>query len=96
MSIRRVGGARSRTFPNFLGFGLLELSAFSAEGLAGAEKLYDEALAALYRGAADQAVIPGVGYLHSLSESARPSVQLSPFQATWQVSGTVKVGLRTV
>ena len=96
VSIRRVGGVRNRTFPKFLGFGLLELSAFSADGPGAAEKLYEEAVEALYRGAADQAAIPGVGYLHSLSESAGPSAQPSPFEETWQVSGTVKVGLRTV
>jgi hypothetical protein len=94
VSVTRAGGTRHEGRPRLLSHPEVDLSVFHAEGLVQAEELYEDVLDALFDAVQAQTVVPGAGYLHSLTESQGATLTKSPFADTWAVAGSVTVGLR--
>ncbi|QZH60487.1 hypothetical protein K1X22_01250 [Mycolicibacterium farcinogenes] len=90
LNVRRAGGSRPR--PQ-LALPLVELSVYGTDSIAATERLYDDVLEALY--AAVRAQTPtDAGYLHSITETVGATQVASPFQSSWLVRGTVRLGIR--
>lgn len=94
VSVRRIGGTRHPIRYNRLSMPTVELSAFTDAGIVETEDLYERALEALYAAVAAQTVVPGVGYLHSLTEAQGATQSPSFFPDTWMVRGTFRTALR--
>lgn len=92
--IGRAGGSRHETRPRLLSVPELDFSAISDEAPESTDVLYDDVYMALFDAVRAQTVVPGVGYLHSLSEDAGPMTTRGPWPDTYMTSGTVRVGIR--
>lgn len=91
LNIRRLGGVP--VDPERLDRAVLEISAFSRDGLVATEDLYLDARTVLYRAVRNQAVTPA-GSLSSFTENVGPTALDSPFEDTWRVQGLIQVGIR--
>ncbi|MCK5751211.1 MAG: hypothetical protein KAH46_00735 [Mycobacterium sp.] len=95
VAVARSGGPRHRFRPRQLGFPEVDLTVVHDLGPVEAEELYEDALEALYDAVNDQAVVAGVGCLHSISEIQGAIQTNSPFADTWSVQGTIRLGVRS-
>ena len=93
LQVRRVGGARHETRPVLLGKPVIELTAFTTEGLPETELLYEEALEALYDAVKFQTQTEA-GYLHSIKETMGATQFSSLFQDSWRIQGLIALGIR--
>lgn len=93
LNIRRSGGPRYRRGPRQLSLPVLELSVYGTDSLAATERLYDDALEALYAAVRNQTTTEA-GYLHSITETVGATQVASPFQRSWLVRGAVRLGIR--
>lgn len=96
INIRRLdspGTGRDEVFPNKLDITIIEMTAFSSEGLAECEHLYNIALEALYDAVLYQKETD-TGYLHSIRETMGMAQFSSKFMDSWRVQGLIKLGLR--
>ena len=93
LNVRRIGGGRDQAFPNGLDVAVIELTAFSTDGLPECEHLYNRALEALYDAVLHQKQTD-TGYLHSINENMGMSQFSSLFMDSWRVQGLLKLGLR--
>lgn len=93
LNVRRIGGGRSKTYPNGMDIAVVELTAYSTVGLPECEHLYNHALDALYDAVQTQKQTD-TGYLHSINENMGMSQFSSLFMDSWRVQGLVKLGLR--
>ena len=94
LNIRKVD-SEGRNFrePNKLDVTVIELTAYSMEGLPECEHLYNHALEALYDAVLYQKQ-SDTGYLHSIRENMSMTQFSSLFMDSWRVQGLVQLGLR--
>lgn len=96
INVRNIGGpstGRDWTFPHKMDMGVIELTAYSTDGLVECEHLYNIALEALYDAVLYQKQTD-TGYLHSIRETMGMSQFSSLFMDSWRVQGLIKLGLR--
>lgn len=94
LNVRRVDAeGRNYAFPNKLDVTVIELTAYSMEGLPECEHLYNHALEALYDAVLYQKKTD-TGYLHSIRENMGMTQFSSLFMDSWRVQGLVQLGLR--
>lgn len=93
LNIRRIGGFRDDRRPFQLALPVVELTAFTTEGLVETEQLYDKALEALYEAVLLQRQTPA-GYLHSMKETMGATQFSSLFMDSWRVQGLIQFGVR--
>jgi hypothetical protein len=93
LNVRRIGGGRDYVYPNKLDVTVIELTAYSVEGLVECEHLYNVALEALYDAVLTQKQTD-TGYLHSINENMGMTQFSSLFMDSWRVQGLLKLGLR--
>lgn len=93
INIRRVGGVRHDRRPEQLDKAVIEMTAYSGEGLPETELLYETALEVLYRAVREQ-TLTDAGYLHSMKETMGMTQFSSPFQDSWRVQGLIQLGVR--
>ena len=94
--VQRAGGVRNPDLPRQHAKPVVRITAASDEGLIEAEELYEASLDALYAAVRSQQVVPGVGYLQSVSEQQGASEIASGVQDVWTVGGTAQLALRSV
>jgi hypothetical protein len=93
LNVRRLGGTRHETHPTLLSYPVIELTAYGDVGLVETEKLYEDALEALYEAVRLQTQTP-YGYLASILETLGATQFSSLFQDSFRVQGLIKLGLR--
>jgi hypothetical protein len=93
IEVRRMGGGRDTLYPNSFDLTIVEMTAYSSDGLPECEHLYNIALEALYDAVIHQKQTD-TGYLHSIRENMGMSQFSSPFMDSWRVQGLLKLGLR--
>lgn len=91
LSVRRLGGVAND--PARLDFPVLEMTAYTRDGLVATEDLYLDARAVILDMVERQRVTEA-GYLHSFTEVMGPTLLSSPFEDTWRITGSIQVGLR--
>lgn len=93
LNIRRVGGVRHGEFPDLLDKTVIEMTAYTTEGLPETELLYMDALEALYDAVRYQTQTDA-GYLHSIKETMGMTQFSSLFMDSWRVQGLIALGVR--
>lgn len=93
INIRRVGGVRHDRRPEQLGKPVIEMSAYTSDGLPETELLYESALEVLYRAVQNQTQTEA-GYLHSVKETMGMTQFSSLYQDSWRVQGLIQLGVR--
>jgi len=93
LNVRRLGGRRDKSHPDKLAHPIIELTAYSDEGLLEAENLYEEALEELYEAVRLQKQTPA-GYLVSINENMGAYQFSSLFQDSWRIQGLIQLGIR--
>lgn len=91
--VRRFGGVRDQSHPTLFSKPIIELSAYSDEGLPECEQLYEDALEALYLAVQNQ-TMTDAGYLQSVRETMGASQFSSLFQDSWRIQGLIMLGIR--
>ena len=87
------GSGRNYVFPNKLDMPIIEMTAYSMEGLPECEHLYNHALEALYDAVLYQKKTD-TGYLHSILETMGMTQFSSEYMDSWRTQGLIKLGLR--
>lgn len=93
INIRRVGGVRHGERPDLLDKSVIEMTAYTTEGLPETELLYQDALEALYEAVRKQTQTDA-GYLHSIKETMGMTQFSSLFMDSWRVQGLIALGVR--
>lgn len=93
INIRRVGGVRHGTLPDGFTKPVIEMSAYTSEGIPETELLYENALDVLYRAVQNQTQTDA-GYLHSIKETMGMTQFSSLYQDSWRVQGLIQLGVR--
>jgi len=93
INVRRIGGTRHPRGRKLLDRPVIELTAYTAEGLPETEELYNRALDALYD-AVDNQTMTEHGYLCSIEERMGMTQFSSLFTDSWRVQGLVALGMR--
>jgi hypothetical protein len=91
--IRRIGGHRHRTHYNELDIVVIEMTAFSKDGLIEAENLYQDALQVLYD-ACDAQTVTDYGHIHSVFETMGQTQFSSLYMDSWRSQGLIQLGIR--
>lgn len=91
--IRRIGGYRNRGGYMLLDRPVIEMTAFTNEGLPETEDLYNDALDALYE-AVDKQTMTDKGWLHSIEERMGMTQFSSLYTDSWRVQGLIALGVR--
>ncbi|BBC43842.1 hypothetical protein [Mycobacterium phage GS4E] len=94
INIRRIGGIRNPKAPRLHTLPVIEMSAYSTDGLIECEELYEEALDVLYDAVRDQIVTPA-GYLQSMYETMGATQLSSLYQDSWRIQGLIRLGVRS-
>ncbi|AGR46436.1 tail terminator [Mycobacterium phage Odin] len=93
INIRRIGGIRNPKAPRLHTLPVIEMSAYSTEGLIECEELYEEALDVIIDSVAEQRQTPA-GYLQSMFETMGATQFSSLYQDSWRVQGLIRLGVR--
>ncbi|ABE67343.1 tail terminator [Mycobacterium phage Che12] len=93
INIRRIGGIRNPKAPLLHTNPVIEMSAYSTEGLIECEELYEDALEELYLAVQSQTQTPA-GYLTSIFETMGATQFSSLYQDSWRVQGLIRLGVR--
>jgi hypothetical protein len=93
INLRRIEGGRDPVYYNKFDLAIIEMTAYSDEGIIECEHLYNIALEALYDAVRFQKQTDA-GYLHSLRENMGMTQFSSKFMDSWRVQGLLKMGLR--
>lgn len=93
INIRRVGGVRHGERPDLLDKTVIEMTAYTTEGLPETELLYSDALEALYDAVRKQTQTDA-GYLHSIKETMGATQFSSLFMDSWRAQGLIALGVR--
>lgn len=91
LNVRRLGGPSVE--PDLLDRPVIEVNAYSRDGLVATEDLYLDARSVLFRAVRNQTVTPA-GSLSSFREPVGPTPVDSPFDDTWRVQGLIRLGVR--
>jgi hypothetical protein len=94
LNVRRIGGIRNPDAPLLHTKPVIELTAYSTEGLIEAEELYEEALEVLYDAVRNQ-VTTTAGYLVSMYETMGATQFSSLYQDSWRIQGLIRLGVRS-
>ncbi|CAM4098615.1 hypothetical protein NONI108955_08880 [Nocardia ninae] len=93
INIRSLGGFRNLERPEDLSAPVIEMTAYTVDGLIETEDLYQDALSALYD-AAKRQVLTEHGYLNSVFETMGATQFSSLYMDSWRVQGLIRLGLR--
>ncbi|AVR76969.1 tail terminator [Mycobacterium phage Jabiru] len=93
VNLRRIDGFRNPTAPELHGLPIIEMTAYTDEGLPETEELYEDCLETLYRAHRRQTQTPA-GYISSIKETMGATQFSSPFQDSWRVQGLMVFGIR--
>ncbi len=93
INVRRIGGVRHDRRPFQMALPVVELTAYTTDGLVETEQLYEDALEVLYQAVKKQVQTPA-GYLHSLKETMGATQFSSLFMDSWRVQGLIQFGVR--
>lgn len=93
LQIRRIGGIRNPIAPLIHSSPVIELSAYSTEGLIECEELYETALDVLYTAVHNQTQTDA-GYLQSIYETMGATQFSSLFQDSWRIQGLIRLCVR--
>ena len=93
LNIRRIGGIRNPKAPLLHSKPVIEMSAYSTEGLLECEELYEEALEVLIEAVQNQIQTPA-GYLTSYFETMGATQFSSLYQDSWRIQGLIRLGIR--
>lgn len=93
IQIRRIGGTRNNKRYDQLSLPVVEMTAYTTDGLIETEQLYEDALEVLYAAVQNQTQTEA-GYLHSIKETLGATQFSSLFQDSWRVQGLIQFGLR--
>ena len=93
LNVRRLGGQRDQANAMLLSKPVVEMTAFTADGIVETEELYETALEALYDACYRQVTTPA-GYIVSVDETFGATQFSSPFMDTWRIQGLLQIGLR--
>jgi hypothetical protein len=93
VQVRRIGGFRHKKRFDKFELPVVEVTAYTMDGLVETEELYADALEALYLAVQNQTQTDA-GYLHSIKETFGATQFSSPFQDSWRVQGLIQFGLR--
>lgn len=93
INVRRVGGVRDGSHPDKLDHPVVEMTAYTDEGLIETEELYAAALEALYEAHRRQTLTPA-GYISNITETMGATQFSSLFIDTWRVQGLIRLGVR--
>lgn len=91
LNVRRLSGI-SRD-PRRLELAVIELTAYSRDGLVETEDLYLDARHVIFEMVERQTVTPA-GHLHSYFETMGPTGFDSPIDDTWRIQGLIQLGVR--
>ncbi|AXH48798.1 tail terminator [Mycobacterium phage Steamy] len=93
VNVRRIGGIRNPDAPTLHTMPVIELSAYSNEGLIECEELYEQALDVLYEAVRTQKSTPA-GRLNSMYETMGATQFSSLYQDSWRIQGLIRLGVR--
>lgn len=93
INIRRIGGIRNPKAPTVHSLPVIEMSAYSNEGLVECEELYETALEVLYDAVKNQTQT-AAGYLQSMYETMGATQFSSLYQDSWRIQGLIRFGIR--
>ncbi|UJD21118.1 tail terminator [Mycobacterium phage SororFago] len=93
INVRRIGGIRNPQAPLLHTKPVIEMSAYSMEGLLECEELYEDALEVLYEAVEHQIQTPA-GYLTSIFETMGATQFSSLYQDSWRIQGLIRLGVR--
>lgn len=93
INIRRLGGIRNPKAPLLHSLPVIEMSAYSTEGLIECEELYEDALEVLFDAVRDGTQAPE-GYLSSIFETMGATQFSSLYQDSWRIQGLIRLGVR--
>ncbi|APC43173.1 tail terminator [Mycobacterium phage Phaded] len=93
INLRRIGGIRNPKAPRLHTLPVIEMSAYSTEGLIECEELYEEALDVLYDSVHEQRRTD-TGYLTSIFETMGATQFSSLYQDSWRIQGLIRLGVR--
>ncbi|QFG04496.1 tail terminator [Mycobacterium phage Jeeves] len=93
INIRRLGGIRNPKAPLLHTLPVIEMSAYSTDGLLECEELYEDALEVLYDAVEHQIQTPA-GYLTSIYETLGATQFSSLYQDSWRIQGLIRLGVR--
>ncbi|AKF14188.1 tail terminator [Mycobacterium phage Luchador] len=93
INVRRIGGTRNPKLPLLHTKPVIEMSAYSTEGLLECEELYEDALEVLYEAVEHQIQTPA-GYLTSIFETMGATQFSSLYQDSWRIQGLIRLGVR--
>lgn len=93
LQVRRLGGLPLEGHIDELDKPVIELSAYSRDGLVETENLYLDARWALFDAVRTQK-LTDAGYLHSFFDTLGPTQFDSPFDDSWRIQGLIQLGLR--
>ncbi len=91
ITVKRMGGLSPD--PSRMDLAVIELTAFSKDGIVATEDLYLDARQVLYEAVQNQTVLPN-GYLHSYFETMGPMPFDSGFEDAWRIQGLIQLGVR--
>lgn len=91
VNVRRLGGLPKDV--RRLDFPVIELTAYTRDGLELTEDLYLDVRTALWD-MVDKQIVTDAGYLHSYFETMGPTQFDSPFENSWRIQGLIQLGLR--
>ncbi|AMQ66760.1 tail terminator [Mycobacterium phage Mulciber] len=93
INVRRIGGIRNPNAPTIHNLPVIEMTAYSTEGLIECEELYETALEVLYDAVKNGTQTPA-GYLQSIYETMGATQFSSLFQDSWRIQGLIRLGVR--
>lgn len=93
INIRRIGGIRNPKAPKIHTLPVIEMSAYSTDGLIECEELYETALEVLYDSVHEQRTTDA-GYLTSIYETMGATQFSSLYQDSWRIQGLIRLGVR--
>ncbi|WXX09733.1 tail terminator [Mycobacterium phage MS619] len=93
LQVRRIGGIRNPNAPLLHTLPVIELTAYTTDGLIETEELYETALEVLYDAVRNQTQTEA-GYLTSIYETLGATQFSSLFQDSWRIQGLIRLGVR--
>ncbi|CAA79398.1 tail terminator [Fromanvirus L5] len=93
INLRRIGGTRNPNAPTLHTLPVVEMTAYTRDGLIETEELYETALEVLYDAVENGTQTPA-GYLTSIFETMGATQFSSLYQDSWRIQGLIRLGVR--
>ena len=94
VNVRRLGGLANYDHPDHLDRPVIELTAYTAEGLVPTEELLYDAMFVLHD-MVDRQTVTSAGWLNSYRVTMGPTPFESPFEDIWRVQSLIQLGVRS-